>query len=182
MGGPDHAPSKECKKSAGRECGGYFARGQDYLPGGHARGMRISNSENTEKFFCPHPGEIVSYAITSDGRFLASGTTEIKVWNVGTGKAEASLGGYKAGIFSLAFSPNGKLIASGSDADSGQLNFRPGEIKLWNVAAKKELATIISHKDLVSLLAFSPDGTILASGGEDEDCTIKLWRVADFDK
>jgi WD40 repeat protein len=143
-------------------------------------GMRIWNSEKKEKWSCPQAGAIVSGATTSDGRLIAFGTTEIKVWTVGTGKAEATLGGYKAGIFSLAFSPNGNIIASGSGGLYRGFHFHSGEIKLWDLAAKKELATMTAHKDIVSCLAFSPDGKLLASGSADG--TVNLWRVPGNDK
>ena len=86
-------------------------------------GVRILDSGDKKKWFCPQPGEIISGGATSDGRVVAFGATEIKVWNVGTGDAVATLGGYKVGIFSLAFSPNGTIIASGSGAQYHGFNF-----------------------------------------------------------
>ena len=174
------APALRRVKTAKNPLGEYglvvISRAGEVVAFAPERGVvRIFNGENNKKWFCPQAGEVISLATTSDGRFVASGTTEIKVWNVGTGKAEATLGGYKAGICSLAFSPNGKIIASGSGTLYRGFNFHAGEIKLWNLAAKKELATIVSHKDIVSCLAFSPDGKILASGSTDS--TVKLWRV-----
>jgi hypothetical protein len=66
----------------------------------------------------------------------------------------------------VAFSPDGRIIASGSlDAT----------VKLWDTATGKELRTLIGHTSLVSTLAFSPDGKILASGGV--DFAIRTWDV-----
>ncbi|HIK07019.1 MAG TPA: hypothetical protein IGS40_20400 [Trichormus sp. M33_DOE_039] len=67
-------------------------------------------------------------------------------------------------VFSLALSPDGKLLATG-DID--------GQIHLWQMADGKNLLTFQGHEDLVWTVAFSPDGQTLASGGHDG--LIKLW-------
>lgn len=71
------------------------------------------------------------------------------------------------GIMSVAFSPDGKLLAAG---DSN------GEIHLWQVADGKQLLILRGHANWVVSLAFSPDSRTLASGSS--DCTVKLWDVA----
>jgi len=70
-------------------------------------------------------------------------------------------------VNSVAFSPNGRWLASGSSDKT---------IKLWDVATGEELRTLTGHTDFVSSVAFSPDGHWLASGSSDR--TIKLWDVA----
>jgi parallel beta-helix repeat protein len=77
-----------------------------------------------------------------------------------------TLSGHTSYVNSVAFSPDGKILASGSYK----------EIKLWDVATGKELRTLRGHTDRAFSVAFSPDGKILASGSEDK--TIKLWDVA----
>lgn len=67
-------------------------------------------------------------------------------------------------IFSLALSPDGKLLATG-DID--------GQIHLWQMADGKNLLTFKGHEGVVWTVAFSPDGQTLASGGHDG--LIKLW-------
>jgi WD40 repeat protein len=70
-------------------------------------------------------------------------------------------------VYSVAFSPDGRLLASG-DWDK--------TIKLWDVATGSLVRTLKGHTGGVNSVAFSPDGRLLASGSGDG--TIKLWDVA----
>ncbi len=77
-------------------------------------------------------------------------------------------GGHTHEVTSVSFSPDGRLLASGSWDKT---------IKLWRVADGALVRTLTGHTRWVESVSFSPDGRLLASGGGDE--TIKLWRVAD---
>jgi WD40 repeat protein len=70
-------------------------------------------------------------------------------------------------VVSVAWSPNGKTLASGSGDQT---------VKLWETATGKLLRTLQGHADEVSSVAWSPDGKILASGSYDQ--TVKLWEAA----
>ncbi|MFB8789052.1 MAG: serine/threonine-protein kinase [Potamolinea sp.] len=69
-------------------------------------------------------------------------------------------------INSVAFSPKGNILASGSNDNS---------ICLWDLETKAELTTLTGHSNNVKSVAFNPDGTIFASGSD--DCTVKLWDL-----
>jgi WD40 repeat protein len=73
---------------------------------------------------------------------------------------------HQAEVRCLAFSPDGRLVASGSKDQS---------IKLWSAVAGRVLATIDGRSGTIWSLAFSPDGSILASGGMDH--CVRLWEV-----
>jgi eukaryotic-like serine/threonine-protein kinase len=72
---------------------------------------------------------------------------------------------------SVAFSPDGKLLASGSGGGVDG----PGEVRLWEVATGREKFNLKGHGSPVRSAAFSPDGKLLASVGRGE---VKLWDVA----
>jgi WD40 repeat protein len=61
-------------------------------------------------------------------------------------------------VQSVAFSPDGKLLAFGDDS---------GTLRIWDVAGKRELFSASDHSATLNALAFSPDGTMLASVGKD---------------
>ncbi|QLE56225.1 serine/threonine protein kinase [Nostoc sp. TCL26-01] len=73
----------------------------------------------------------------------------------------------EGGVFSIVFSPNGRILASGS-ADK--------TIKIWNLATGQVIRTLNGHFKGVISVAFSPDGKTLASGSSDK--TIKIWNLA----
>ena len=74
--------------------------------------------------------------------------------------------GHMGYITSISFSPDGKLLASGSEDNT---------IKLFDVVSRKELRTFIGHTSGINSISFAPNGKILASGSSDK--TIKLWDI-----
>jgi len=74
------------------------------------------------------------------------------------------LKGHTRGVFGVAFSPDGKRLASVGVG---------GTVKVWDATTGQETLTFKGHTDLVSSVVFSPDGTRLASASEDQ--TVKVW-------
>jgi RNA polymerase sigma factor (sigma-70 family) len=93
----------------------------------------------------------------------------VRLWDVATGRELCRYAGHQASGWALAFSPDGKLIASGG----GDVQRRDNAVHLWEAATGKLIRRFDGHHSGVSSLAFSPDGCKLASGGG--DATILIW-------
>jgi WD40 repeat protein len=104
--------------------------------------------------------------------FQTSAPGVIKLWDWSSGKERMTLSGCHSCILGLAFSPDGRLLASAGGP--------PGEVKLWEIASGRLIADLAGHRQWVESVAFSPDGKILvtAGGSATGPGEIKLWSTA----
>ncbi len=104
-------------------------------------------------------------AFSTDGQTLVSslmgGGEPIRVWDMRTGKSLHVFGGRDSKVdwevLSVAISPDGKTMATGTDT---------GSVHLWQLPSGKKLAEVRTGIPAVNCLAFSPDGRTIASGGK----------------
>ncbi len=118
---------------------------------------------------------VTSVAFSPDGTRLAAGSYDgtARVFDAATGQEVLTFTGHGRthAVCCVAWSPDGKRIASGA----GHRNSSPypGELKVWDAASGKELLSCQGLPDRVTAVAFSPDGTRLASAGWDG--AVRVW-------
>lgn len=131
---------------------------------------------------------VYSMAWSSDGKRLASAhsgfkqgfnpanngdtfsfddmTFSIKIWDTQTGQELNALAGHHNIVHGLAFSRDGRMLASGGFDNT---------IKLWDVSSGRELRTLIGHNGSIVALDFSGDGRFVVSGSDDGSA--RLWNT-----
>ncbi len=138
-----------------------------------------------------HTSIVTSLAFSSNGKMLVSGLHDGKaiVWNLGTGKISKELvhggevkietlglnfntgeemfvTGQSNAVLNVAFSPDGRYIATGVDNKT---------VRIWDLEEPNALTAFKGHSDQVNSVAFSSDGSLLATGSEDH--TAKVWDL-----
>ena len=106
-------------------------------------------------------------AFSGDGKWLASAggykDNTVKVLDATSGLEALTLKGHIDGVTSVAFSTDGKRLASASYK----------AVKVWDATSSQETLTLKGHASDVMSVAFSPDGNKLASASDDQ--TVKVW-------
>jgi WD40 repeat protein/tetratricopeptide (TPR) repeat protein len=138
----------------------------------------IGNAKVVQTFEIDISQIVRCITFSPDGNWLAAGFANdnlVKVWEVVSGNEvweqesppkfyDTSFPGQ---VWGIAYSPDGKLLASGSGS---------GVINLWDASDGKMVRAFDGHSNSVLSLAFSPNGKLLASGAADN--TIKFWDIS----
>ena len=121
-------------------------------------------------------GKIGAMAVALDGRLLAEAVRPvapdkgpvIRLYDFASGTQIGLLEGHDGGIYSLAFSSDGRhLISGGSDHTA----------IIWDADARKAVHVLKEHRGAVSAAGFTPDGLRAITASQDH--SLRLWRVAD---
>ncbi|MEH2380506.1 MAG: serine/threonine-protein kinase [Nostoc sp.] len=129
-----------------------------------------------------HQLQVNSVAFSPQGQLLASASYDrtIRLWQISALESSqrefknrpcysllSTLSGHAWAVLTVAFSPDGQILATGSDDNT---------IKLWEVNTGQLICTLVGHSWSVVAVAFSADGETLLSASCDK--TVKLWRVS----
>jgi WD40 repeat protein len=119
-----------------------------------------------------YPAPPFAIALSADGRRLAFTSGTLQIADTETGKVLLSLGGQDEKVTALAFSPDGRRLASARFDDR-----RPGQLQIWETRTGQELLTLKTLPGRPSQLAFSEQRLVLLVAGK-AGTNICLWHAA----
>jgi WD40 repeat protein len=120
------------------------------------------------KLVYQQPAGALSVAYSPGGFLLATAGFGVKLHDAATGKEIAKFDGqlHQSAWRAIAFSPDGRLLAVAETT----------RVRLWDIAARRELRSFDGHRGSVTSVAFTPDGKALVSAAEDS--TALIWDLA----
>jgi WD40 repeat protein/serine/threonine protein kinase len=157
----------------------FAAGGRELLTAGH-RYPGDTSSHHFERWDLAHRRKIASRRLATrgvwchpvaspGGKTLAvtvDDQTVVRLFDAATGKPRVGDPGHANFVVGLAFSPDGKTLASGGNDYT---------VRLWDMATARSLLELTGHTARVAGVAFSPDGKLLASSSHDG--TVRLWDL-----
>ena len=140
-----------------------------------ARLIEPASASSSREFFAAN-SEVLSVALSADGKTLAKGLKDGTVWLLDLN--DGSLRKLRHGqlVQSVDFSPDDSIVATASTPSDSSVG---GTIKLWERATGSLRRTLggngRGHTKEITQIRFSPDGRMLASSSKDD--TVRIWDV-----
>jgi len=115
----------------------------------------------------------VSIGFSPDGRYIVAGGASVmscdalaQTWDISSDEKVLNLSGHADGVLSVAYSSNGRFIATGS---------RDKTVRLWHAATGVPIITLSGHSGYVRSVTFTPNCQFIVSGSDDK--TIRIWAL-----
>jgi WD40 repeat protein len=180
----DVATGKELANREKVRPGALFGDGKRYTQAGKDGRIQVCDLTRKDPLRKLQTREL-NHVVSRDGKFLASIDNQqvVRVWDGGTGRLIKRIDGdrspeaetregYHLTYYPCAFSPDGKLLATGCIDDGNQA----GGVRLWDVTRGKELLPAQDHFAAITCLAFAANGKTVVSGSRDR--TVCLWDAS----
>ncbi|MBW4464529.1 MAG: WD40 repeat domain-containing protein [Pegethrix bostrychoides GSE-TBD4-15B] len=138
-----------------------------YLKGVNLHQASFAGADLAHSAFSETFSQVLAVAFSPDGKLLATGDVnhEIQLWQVSDGKPLLTYALHEGWIWSVAFSPDGRLLAGSANR----------AVHLWDVQSGALVQSFGGYSDRVFSVAFSPDGHLLATGSEDR--LVRIWDL-----
>ena len=140
----------------------------------HAGQAAQKGDEARPPFLFPD-GIVFDIVFSKDGQSMAIACEDkaVRIYDWRSGQLRNTLRGHNERVWAIAFSPDGKTLAS----CTGEYRTpdQPGEVTVWDLATSKEVMTFRGHRGLVFGVCYSPDGKALYSGSWDG--TVIVWDL-----